>query len=80
MGKILDTIVKYLPPPLIIIFVLTLFGGLMYVTKLFLDRTTQYTDGEKAGIYIGVSIPLLLISYVLVKIWLLSAWYYNILD
>ena len=43
---------------------LIVFGGAMYLTKVLVDRRKpEYTDGEKAGIYIGVSIPAFFLSF-----------------
>ena len=43
---------------------LILFGVAIYITKLLVDRRKpEYTDGEKAGIYIGVSIPSFFLSF-----------------
>jgi hypothetical protein len=43
---------------------LIVFGVAIYITKLFVDRRKpEYTDGEKAGIYIGVSIPAFFLSF-----------------
>lgn len=43
---------------------LIVFGGAIYLTKFLVDRRKpEYTDGEKAGIYIGVSIPAFFLSF-----------------
>lgn len=67
MGKIFNIIVDY-SLRVTTLFVLSIFGGLMYVTKLFLDKKPEYNDGEKAGIYIGISVPALIISYLFVRL------------
>lgn len=43
---------------------LILFGLAIYITKILVDnKKPEYTDGEKAGIYIGVSIPAFFLSF-----------------
>lgn len=75
MGKILDTIVKYLPSPALTILSLGCFAIIMTAIAKSIDKSAvPISSEEQVKIYATWAVPALIISFIVMKITLLYSW------
>lgn len=69
--RFIDFLFYYGFPGVWILFILAIFGLIMYYVDLTIKAKLHgYTEAELVGVYIGFSIPALILAYILAKIYI----------